>query len=712
MSSDLQIQDVLPNKQDLRALFSDDLSALNESSRQVEKKAKAWAKATLKNVEPKNSEIYSDDAAIVFWQNTLPHLPMDSDSQYFWAGVFYEFWQMRPKNQGVFYTPRPLARYLTRQTLHAVLDKAKRELSEILLKSQVTSVENALTAFQNWLVSFQQLRILDPAAGCGVFLSEALFLLTCFYDEVREILRNSKWASWCDFLPKHPAHFVLQRNLAGIELDPVAVWIAKWALLRQAVANDGLDLAVEPRIEIGNSLDDSILLNHAVYDFILMNPPYTVEVRDNAALFQWIRTESVIRAEYQPKMDLADGFLLLANRLLKPKGLLGAVLPEYWLSRTQAAPIRQKYMTQMTPLELGLFGEQNWFSRAKGHHTSILIAQKNEETLEDLPLESSQSSASNHLSFKHLSLNANISLKSMDIFLSTPELQSPNAGKILYFPNSFHLNVGTSIEIGLLEKIHQFETPLIQPDWIQQGVVLPQGRINAKNHLNQTNALPKSAESGVFLITSAELDTLNLTPLETAQLKPYFLPKQFKPGVGLDGQTPAYWLIYADQQFVQSIQDFPNLKKHLDRCAVWNTSDHRPYGLHRARQSQWFEASTIPRLYGLRQTLKPCFSLVEETAYVNEGFYIIAPKPMSLPKNVASIVIKNIETLLNSPLFYFWACHQKRKGIRLQLDKDVLCRFPIPESLEQRLDSQHIRLEEISKAYRLTFTDKQWLDAL
>jgi hypothetical protein len=676
MLSELHSQTALPIDLDLRAL--------NETCQQVEKKAKAWAKAVLKN-----SVINHDDAAILFWQNTIPNLPMDSDSQYFWTGVFYEHWQMRPKNQGVFYTPRPLARYLTQQTLKPVLAQWKTDLESIVSackNSQSKNVAGNDFAFQNWLAAFQQVRILDPAAGCGVFLSETLFLLTRFYDEVKAILTQVHQASWCDVLPKHPAHFVLATNLVGIELDPVAGWIAQWALKAQAAASDGVALPVEPKIEIGNSLDAATFCDRNVFDVILMNPPYTVEVRDNAALFQWIRTASVIRDEYQPKMDLADGFLLLANRLLKPKGLLGAVLPEYWLSRTQASPIRQKYMTQMTPLELGLFGEQNWFSRAKGHHTSLLIAQKNE----GVSLESLQKSAS-----------SNSALKSMDILLSTPELQAPNAGKILYFPNSCHVNVGTSSEIALLEKIHQFERPLIQSDWIQQGVVLPQGRI-----------YQEPSETGVFLLTEQEVARLHLTPLEKTQVKPYFLPKQFKPGAGFQGEKPAYWLIYGDQQFVQSIQKFPNLKKHLEACAGWNTSDHRPYGLHRARQSKWFEASAGLRLYGLRQTLKPCFSLLSETAYVNEGFYIIAPQGISFQENGIRTVIKNIETLLNSPFFYFWAYHQKRKGSRLQLDKDVLCRFPIPESLEQKLDTQHITTQEIDRAYGLSLEDKHRLDSL
>ncbi len=672
-------------------LFAHELRELNETCRQVEKKAKAWAKATrTEKIE---------------WQHTLPHLPIESSSLCLWIGVFYEHWQTLPKNQGVFYTPRPLARYLVRQTLTPFLERWKTDLlSRVINESDATK---KTLAFHSGLEAFQKVRILDPAAGCGVFLSEALSLLTRFYDEVRESLNQHHLASLCALLPMNPAHFVLATNLVGVELDPVAGWICQWALVAQAQAMDGITLQapVTTQIEIGNSLDDLRVFRDTLFDVILMNPPYTIEVRDNAKLFHWIRTESTIRESYQPKMDLADGFLLLAHRLLKPRGLVGALLPEYWLSRTQAGPIRQKYLTQMTPLELGLFGEQIWFSRAKGHHTSLLIAQKHEDQKKDEKNRESQTESDPP---------ADKTMQVRDILLTTPELDCPHPGKILYFPHSCYVNVGDSQAIGLLEKIHQFERPLIQSDWIQQGVVLPQGRIS----LN----LPEEVEEekGVFLLSNHEVATLTLTPLEKAQLKPYYLPKQFKPGVGFQGQKPAYWLIYADQAFIQSIENFPNLKTHLDACSDWNTSDHRPYGLHRARQSHWFDSSVGSRLYGLRQTVKPCFSLLSETAYVNEGFYIISPPSNAMRyenekddhyKNAKQMALSNIESILNSPLFYFWACHQKRKGSRLQLDKDVLCRFPLPARLEKLLDSKLFSANDITKAYGLSLQDQQWLEA-
>jgi hypothetical protein len=66
---------------------------------------------------------------------------------------------------------------------------------------------------------------------------------------------------------------------------------------------------------------------------------------------------------------------------------------------------------------------------------------------------------------------------------------------------------------------------------------------------------------------------------------------------------------------------------------------------------------------------------------VNEGFYILRPAEVTAQKAQALVV------LLNSTLAWFWFYHQKRKGHRLQIDKDVLLAFPAPEKL---------RLEDIS----------------
>ena len=89
--------------------------------------------------------------------------------------------------------------------------------------------------------------------------------------------------------------------------------------------------------------------------------------------------------------------------------------------------------------------------------------------------------------------------------------------------------------------------------------------------------------------------------------------------------------------------------------------------------------------------LLPAFAVVDFPAYVNEGFYSIRPANQD-PYFICGI--------LNSQLAWFWFYKQKRKGHRLQIDKDVLSVFPAPASVttEQR--------EVLAKLARLLVTQQ------
>lgn len=508
---------------------------------------------------------------------------------------------------GVFFTPKNIADYLTERTLGA-------RLREIETEVRVAFEQGDHERGHQFIADVRAWKIIDPACGTGVFLNSALHTLAGFYRRLQQPMPG------------------LLDQLYGIDLDPLSIWITEARLVQalQALSeNNQLDESVtqwhSENFQVGDTLADNLFPAIEAWDFILANPPYVSEVRGQAERFRTLREHPAYRA----KMDLCDAFVLWGMTHLRPGGQSAYVLPEYITQRSASAGLREQLLAEGRMLEVWFLGEEKIFANATGHHTALLIWEKNVlYGAASLP----QSAWLGH----GLPVAENLSGATFRL--------DGRTGKLLY---------GTVEEAALLEKLSELP-PLLQPAEIQQGVVLPQGRL-AGDH------------GGLFLLTDAEVKAMDLNPVEQAWLKPYFLPTGFQPFTGFPQREPDYWLIYGTPEFRRQIDTDPSLarlKAHLDRLRDFNTSAFAPYGLHRPRQAVWFEQPG--RILCPRQVMRPSCALFNEPAYVNETFYILQPD-----QDPAAVC-----ALLNSKLAWFWVYRQKRKGQRLQIDKDVLIHFP------------------------------------
>ncbi|EGD3164485.1 class I SAM-dependent DNA methyltransferase, partial [Campylobacter coli] len=152
--------------------------------------------------------------------------------------------------------------------------------------------------------------------------------------------------------------------------------------------------------------------------------------------------------------------------------------------------------------------------------------------------------------------------------------------------------------------------------------------------------------------------------------------------------------IYTNSSFKNpnSMDDYPNLKKHLDKFQNVITSDNKPYGLHRARDEKFFTGS--PRIVALRKCVgEPKFSYVDFDCYVSATFYVIKTQRIN---------VKYLTAILNSKLIAFWLKHKgKMQGNNYQIDKEPLLNIPIVtiNSKNQKIADELINLvDEILKA--------------
>ncbi len=201
---------------------------------------------------------------------------------------------------------------------------------------------------------------------------------------------------------------------------------------------------------------------------------------------------------------------------------------------------------------------------------------------------------------------------------------------------------------------------------ITNGIHPHYDRINKKINEKFSNQFFNG--EGIFVLSEAEKNNLKLSQKEMKLLKPSYETAEIMKYLTLSQNQ--HWIIYTDSSFKnpKSMDDYPNLKKHLDRFKEVITSDNKPYGLHRARDERFFTGN--PRIIVLRKCAKePIFSYVNFDCYVSATFYIIKTKRFDS---------KFLVGLLNSLLIRFWLKHRgKVQGNNYQIDKEPLMNIPL-----------------------------------
>jgi len=146
-----------------------------------------------------------------------------------------------------------------------------------------------------------------------------------------------------------------------------------------------------------------------------------------------------------------------------------------------------------------------------------------------------------------------------------------------------------------------------------------------------------------------------------------------------------FYLIYTPIEIAKDIESnpkkYPNIKSHLDKYQPVITSDHKPYGIHRARQPEWFE--NPEKIICVRKTRYPKFAIIPEAWYGDQAVLIIRlTKHSQISPHFATAI-------LNSEVAHFWLFQQKRQGSQLQVDKEVMLHFPFPKlDLSKAIDKE------------------------
>lgn len=384
------------------------------------------------------------------------------------------------------------------------------------------------------------------------------------------------------------------------------------------------------------------------FDIIIANPPYIKEGRMSKTFFEPYKDSPY----YKGKMDIWYLFACNGLDLLNSKGVLCFIATNNWVTSYGASKLRDKIIKETRICNIVDFGAVMMFESAS-IQTMIMMFQKDK--------------ISDNYSFDYRKLTAykateKEAINVLDKTSNDAEYYTP----IIKRENFYGKNITFSKCTNILEKITNYPNLVyLTNKEIAQGIVFPQDTLNKKNQ--QILGPEFYVNQGIFVLNSTELDALSLNKDEMSLIKPYYTNENIENYYVQ--RNNKYWAIYTDSRFrnPNSLNNFPNIKAHLDRFLPIFTSDNKPYGLHRARENRFFVNNKI---IAVRKSVgHPMFSYCDFECYLSQTFNMIQTNRVNL---------KYLTGLLNSKLIEFWLKNRgKMQGANYQLDKEPLQQIPI-----------------------------------
>jgi adenine-specific DNA-methyltransferase len=361
-------------------------------------------------------------------------------------------------------------------------------------------------------------------------------------------------------------------------------------------------------------------------------------------------------------------------------GYLSFVAPNSWISNSGASIFRDKVLADGELVTFVDFEDFKVFEDA-GIQTMIFVFKKctprTKYTVNYAKVE-----------------DKNLSLENIKLLLSsklTVEIEG-----IKKFPAEIEptkligKNLSFVDEAGaiILDKIERGKRWFLDRKEVAQGIVAPQEFVTER-HLESSN-IQANPNDGIFQLKTQEKENLNLSSQELELMKPFYTTDQL--GRYVAEPQNDLWVIYTKSDIKDKIENFPNIKQHLERFTQIITSDYKPYGLHRARDERFFVGDKI---ISLRKCIEPTFSFVDFDCYVSQTYYVIKTKRVNL---------KFLIGVLNSKIVAFWLRYKgKMQGDLYQVDKEPLLNIPIPTAtIEQQTQIAELvdKIIELKKTFQ------------
>lgn len=544
------------------------------------------------------------------------------------------------KQDGVFYTPQYITKYIVENTVGRLCAEKKKELKineeEYFSdqRRQLSTKKRLLDQLQQYRQWLLQITILDPACGSGAFLNAALQFLMREHkllDEMETKLTGTE----LEF--QGVENIILENNLFGVDINEESVEIAQLALwLRTAKPQRKLNTLNE-NIKCGNSLisDPAIAGDKAFnwqeqfpkvfekggFDVVIGNPPY-VQLQSMGAM-----SDAYAQCGFETYNKSADLYCLFTERgysLLKDGGLQSFIMPNKWMLVSYGKELR-RFMANTNLQQIINFGDVQFFDEAT-IYVCIFVTRKSDDQKNDV-MALSLNQKTYHGNFLN-EVPSQLAAYPSDTFGESEWIIQPKA------------------HFDILKRMQQQGTALKDmPISIYRGILTgyndafyideaTRGRLIAED--------PKSAELIHPLLRGRDLQAWYTSNDEQYIINPH-------NGIPKKGIVPI------------NIDDYPIIKRHLDiylpQLTKRGDKGVTPYNL---RACDYLEEFYRPKIMYPNMTSKFPFIYDEKGFLGNQKTFMITA-------NDDTINLKYITAILNSKLCKLWLwynCPELQGGTR------------------------------------------------
>lgn len=561
------------------------------------------------------------------------------------------------KQDGVFYTPQYITKYIVENTVGRLCAEKKAELN--IVEDEYQSDQrrqlqtkkrllDQLKAYRDWLL---QLTILDPACGSGAFLNAALQFLMAEHKHIDE-MEAKVTGSTIEF--QSVENSILENNLYGVDINEESVGIAQLALwLRTAKPHRKLN-SLNQNIKCGNSLisDPAIAGDKAFdwqkefpqvfekggFDVVIGNPPY-VQLQSMGTM-----SDAYAQCGFETYNKSADLYCLFTEKgynLLKNGGIQSFIMPNKWMLAAYGKELR-KFMAKTDLQQIINFGDVQFFDEAT-IYVCIFVTRKSDKRDDEV---------------KALSLNQKT--YHGDFMQEVPKQLADYPAEI--FGESEWI-IQPKVHFNILKKMQNGTALKNLPISIYRGIL--------------------TGYNDAFFIDGATKDRLIAEDPKNAEII-----KPLLRGRDIQAWMPVWDELYLinthngikEEVAPVNIDDYPVIKQHLEpfytKLSKRLDKGVTPYNL---RNCDYMREFSKPKI------MYPNMTSIFPFIYDEKGFYG-NDKTFMITANDDTVNLKFITAILNSKLCKLWIwynCPELQGGTR-EIRKVYFENFHIPDNADMQ----------------------------
>lgn len=254
------------------------------------------------------------------------------------------------KQDGIYYTPDYVVRYIVDNSVGAFL---RQKEAELLAKHKLTDrlgergyEQRERAAYLEYQYVLQNIKVIDPACGSGAFLVYVFDYLLAENNRVDDIIGGGLYST--DSFVRS----ILTDNIYGVDLNDESVEITKLSLWLKTAQRDKKLTTLDKNIKVGNSIiSDPLIatdkafnweeafpevLKKGGFDVVVGNPPYGVSFSD-AEKKHLNSFDALV-----PDFEIYVYFISLLRKILADGGRLTYIFPNTFLVNVYGVRYRKR----------------------------------------------------------------------------------------------------------------------------------------------------------------------------------------------------------------------------------------------------------------------------------------------------------------------------------------------------------------------------------